>query len=147
MALQNISINFPNVLTLLNAACGIISICFSLQKNFIVALIFIAIASIFDLFDGIIARRLKVYSEFGKQLDSLADVISFGVAPIVLGIMINDSLYAIIAYTTFICCAIIRLARFNVQKDKKREQPILLTISSVLLTFLSLNTGDGMIRQ
>ena len=90
---QKISITFPNILTLLNAACGIISIYFILHNNFIIAFIFIAIATLFDLFDGIIARRLKVYSEFGKQLDSLADTVSFGVAPMVLGIMINDSLF------------------------------------------------------
>lgn len=72
----------PNTITLLNLLCGIVSIIMLLYyNNPFVASMFIILGAIFDFFDGMMARLLKVSSPIGKELDSLSDVVSFGVAP------------------------------------------------------------------
>ena len=80
--------HIPNVITTLNLICGLISITLVLQYHIdkpnyylVWAAFFIFIAAVFDYLDGTVARLLKAYSELGKQLDSLADLVSFGVAP------------------------------------------------------------------
>lgn len=71
----------PNTITSFNIASGTISIILSFEGFPMLAGIFIFIAAVFDFFDGFMARLLKAYSELGKQLDSLADLVSFGLAP------------------------------------------------------------------
>lgn len=71
----------PNIITGLNLFSGCISIVFAFKHNFEFAFYFILLAAIFDFFDGFVARLLKVSSNIGKELDSLSDVVSFGVAP------------------------------------------------------------------
>lgn len=71
----------PNLLTLMNLACGTLAAIFAIDGDLGRAAIFILIAAVFDFFDGMAARALKAYSDVGKELDSLADVVSFGVAP------------------------------------------------------------------
>lgn len=71
----------PHVLTSANLACGVIAIILSLKGGLSWAPWFIFLAAFFDFFDGFAARLLKVSGDFGKQLDSLADVVTFGVAP------------------------------------------------------------------
>jgi len=73
--------HIPNTITSLNLASGCGSIIFALEGNYQVAAYLILLAAIFDFFDGFAARLLKAYSNIGKELDSLADVVSFGVAP------------------------------------------------------------------
>jgi len=88
--------NIPNFITLCNLICGCIAIVFALEGNLIWCAYMVVFAAICDLLDGMVARMLKVSSELGKQLDSLADVVSFGVVPGVL-------LYKMIIYTqTFV---------------------------------------------
>lgn len=71
----------PNLLTLMNLAAGSLAVIFAIDGDLGKAAIFILIASVFDFMDGLAARALKAYSDIGKELDSLADVVSFGVAP------------------------------------------------------------------
>ena len=71
----------PNILTIAGVCLGISSIKFSLDLNFNMAVIFITLAAILDALDGRIARLIKATSEFGKELDSLTDFVSFGIAP------------------------------------------------------------------
>ena len=82
---MNIRHNIPNTLTSLNLVSGLVSIIFTMEGRYVEAAVAIVIAAVFDFLDGSAARWLKVWSELGKQLDSLADVVSFGVAP---GLMI-----------------------------------------------------------
>lgn len=79
--MKNISSFIPNMLTLLNLASGTLAVIFAIDGNLGKAAILIFIASIFDFLDGFAARLLKAYSDIGKELDSLADLVSFGVAP------------------------------------------------------------------
>lgn len=73
--------NLPNLLTASNMLSGIIAVLFSTTGNFTLACSFIFLGAIFDFFDGFLARLLKQQGELGKQLDSLADMITFGLAP------------------------------------------------------------------
>ena len=72
---------FPNLITLANLTCGLFSIVFAFQGNLEMASLCIFAGAFLDFFDGLAARLLKVSSELGKQLDSMADMVTFGVAP------------------------------------------------------------------
>ena len=73
--------NIPNIITLANLTCGLLSIIFAFQGNLKLAALCIFAGAFFDFFDGLVARLLKVNGELGKQLDSMADMVTFGVAP------------------------------------------------------------------
>ncbi|MBW7846935.1 MAG: CDP-diacylglycerol--serine O-phosphatidyltransferase [Bacteroidales bacterium] len=84
--------HIPNFITLLNLTCGLVSIVFFAEGRLDMAAFLVFLASMFDFMDGFFARLLKVYSPLGAQLDSLADVISFGVAPsLILFSLIQES--------------------------------------------------------
>ena len=76
--------HIPNIFTLSNLSCGLIAIFLAFQSQLVLAGLFIVIGLFFDFFDGMLARIFKVSGELGKQLDSLADLISFGVAPSII---------------------------------------------------------------
>ena len=123
----------PNALTALNLTCGLVSIVLAMEVkdgNFIGAALLIFLAAVFDYLDGTAARLLGAYSELGKQLDSLADVISFGVAPgIIMFCILSNSLTGsnilermhIIPYLALLIpiCSAFRLAKFNI--DPRQE--------------------------
>ncbi len=71
----------PNTITLLNLVCGCLAIISTFHKTFELTALLVIIAAVLDFFDGFAARLLKVHSEMGKQLDSLADMVTFGVVP------------------------------------------------------------------
>ena len=73
--------HIPNIITSCNLVSGCIATCFAFQGRASLALLFIVVGAAFDFFDGMSARLLKVSSPIGKELDSLADVVTFGVAP------------------------------------------------------------------
>ncbi len=108
----------PNALTSLNVACGISAILLGVDGQYELSAILILLAAFFDMIDGKVARFMGLDSPFGVQLDSLADVISFGVAPPVLMHTILYHAYdklglsLVLIYTL---CTALRLARFNVQ--------------------------------
>jgi len=74
----------PNMITMMSLIAGISSIKFSIQGNWKLAVLMIMLAAFFDFFDGWVARKLKKSSQFGAELDSLSDFISFGLAPSLL---------------------------------------------------------------
>lgn len=107
--------HIPNILTLLNGVSGTLSIFFTSHSNYTMAAVLIAIAAVFDFFDGFVARLLKVSSPLGKDLDSLSDAISFGVAPTFL---IFTVLYNYIGWVAFgvvviVAGSVYRLGKFN----------------------------------
>jgi len=114
--------NLPNIITCLNLYAGCLACIMSLADNYIGAFIFILFAAFFDFIDGFVARLIKAYSSLGAQLDSLADVISFGLAPgfIVYSFLVKSSIG--VPYTVNIqfvallipIFAALRLAKFNV---------------------------------
>ena len=114
----------PNALTILGVCLGLSSIKFALDSNYQMAVITIGLAAILDTLDGRVARLVNATSKVGKELDSLADVISFGVAPsfIMYFWAINEvgkmGWLFVLIYT--VCCAL-RLARFNLSKIHEEE--------------------------
>ncbi|MGL5150476.1 MAG: CDP-diacylglycerol--serine O-phosphatidyltransferase [Clostridium sp.] len=112
----------PNIFTFINLACGILSILatFEGKGEFVLSGLLIIIAGLVDRYDGRIARYLQVSSELGKELDSLADLVSFGVAPSILVYKLFDlqnlgpsGLIGIAILITFPICGAFRLARYN----------------------------------
>jgi CDP-diacylglycerol--serine O-phosphatidyltransferase len=73
--------HIPNTITLLNLVCGCLAIISTFHKTFELTAILVILAAVLDFFDGFAARMLNVHSEMGKQLDSLADMVTFGVVP------------------------------------------------------------------
>lgn len=121
----------PSLFTILNAFCGFLSVINSANHEFETAALFIVFATLFDAVDGLAARLTKSSSEFGVELDSLSDVISFGLAPsfLIYGIYLKELGDIGVVISSFIMVfAAIRLARFNVQlvgfdKDKFNGLP------------------------
>jgi len=106
----------PNALTILGVCLGLSSIKFAIDANYAIAVIAVGLASVLDTLDGRVARLIKATSKVGKELDSLTDVISFGVAPgfIIYFWTLNTlgkfGWMLVLIYA--VCCAL-RLARFN----------------------------------
>ena len=108
----------PSVLTLMGLCSGITAIKFAIEADWSAAVVAIIFAMVFDMLDGRAARFLGADTRFGAQLDSLADLVSFGVAPGVLIYMWSLERMGNagwIAALIFCVCSAIRLARFNVQ--------------------------------
>ncbi len=107
----------PNAFTFSNLACGIISILFTMQKDFFYAALFILLAMVADAMDGRAARYFGVSGRMGEELDSLCDMSTFGVASAVLVYQAHLSkmgLMGLAAIVVFALCVCYRLARFNV---------------------------------
>lgn len=121
----------PNAITLGAVFCGFNSIRISASAGagpdeFYTAAILLILSMFFDLMDGRVARMTKTQSAFGLQMDSLADVISFGVAPALLvyqWVLHRLPVWGLLASFSFIACAAIRLARFNVLASDTTGQP------------------------
>ena len=115
----------PNLLTLIGVCLGISSIKFSLDQNYNLAITFIVFAALLDALDGRIARLIKGTSEFGKELDSLTDFVSFGIAPAFIIYFWELKNYGKIGWAItliFSVCCVLRLARFNLTKIENEEQ-------------------------
>ena len=118
----------PNIITLLNLFSGCIAIVMAFGGNFLSVVIFVTLAAVFDFFDGLAARALGVSSKIGVELDSLADVVSFGVAPAAAVFMLlkefilfPDFLSPLQNYLPYLAFLIpvfsaYRLAKFNIDE-------------------------------
>lgn len=107
----------PSLFTILNAFCGFMSVINSSNNEYEQAVLFIVYAAIFDVFDGLVARILNSASDFGVELDSLSDVISFGFAPSFLLYSIFFKEYnslGLVISALVLAFSAIRLARFNI---------------------------------
>jgi len=135
-------LKFADLFTLLNAALGIVSIVFSINNNFDYAAYTLIIAVVFDYLDGKIAKTMQQQSVFGKELDSLADTVSFGVAPAIFGFSLMQFsskisqpqiMFGVIAFTIFIFCGILRLARYNIMDFKGSFQGMPITLNGIII--------------
>jgi len=121
--------HIPNFITCLNLFAGCIGIVYAFKGELTIAAYAILIAAIFDFFDGMIARLLKAYSDIGKELDSLADMVSFGVLPSVIvyqlflqspqvgsvSPFLNMSAFLIAVFSA------LRLAKFNIDERQSEN--------------------------
>ena len=110
-------ITLADVASLLNGLSGFMSIIAILQNNIILSAQLLFLAVIFDTMDGTLARLFATnnieHVIFGETIDSLADIVSFGVAPAVILYMLTGQLYMLIASSLIIICGILRLSRYN----------------------------------
>ena len=111
--------HIPNLITLGNLYCGTIATIFAVQENFKLAALFVVLGIVFDFFDGFAARLLNVSGELGKQLDSLADMVTSGVVPgIIMYHLFDNASSGIPALKYFglllTLGACYRLAKFNI---------------------------------
>ena len=142
----------PNMFTAMNMFCGFLSIINAASGEYIYACWLIIIAAIFDMLDGTMARLTKSSSALGVQLDSLSDLVSFGVAPAFLVYrthLINYSAAGIVISSLLMIAGGLRLARFNVQlvgfnKSFFTGLPIpsaAIAIASFIIAFYTKETG------
>jgi CDP-diacylglycerol--serine O-phosphatidyltransferase len=132
--------HIPNAVTCLNLFSGCLGIVFAFNGNLVFASYAILIAAVLDFLDGMLARLLKAYSELGKQLDSLADMVSFGVLPSVIIYHLFLSCAEItstslISYSAFIIAVFsgLRLAKFNIDTRQSENFIGLPTPANALL--------------
>ena len=112
----------PNILTLIGVCIGLSSIKFALDSKYEIAVIAIIFAALIDGLDGRIARLIKGTSKVGKELDSLTDVISFGVAPAFIMYfwsLNNLGKFGWLLCLIYVVCVTLRLARFNVHSNEE----------------------------
>jgi len=112
----------PNILTLIGVCIGLSSIKFALDDRYGIAIIAIVFAALIDGLDGRIARLIKGTSKVGKELDSLTDVISFGVAPAFIMYfwsLNNLGKFGWLLCLVYVICVALRLARFNINSNEE----------------------------
>jgi len=109
--------NIANYVTLFGLTMSLVSCFFALNANIKLSAVFLILSGVCDLFDGVIARKIKrtePEKEFGVQLDTVADVVSFGVTPAIIVFSTAGAVwYALLIYVFYIICAVNRLAYFN----------------------------------
>lgn len=135
----------PNVLTVINLFAGIVAVLLSFAQYWALALAMVYGAALFDSLDGRIARRLNVASEFGRQLDSLADLVSFGVAPATIAfllIFIHSGWSGYIVAAVFPVCGALRLARFNISLVKGYYVGLPITVAGPVLSAIAFFAQD-----
>ncbi|TYR34180.1 CDP-diacylglycerol--serine O-phosphatidyltransferase [Sphingobacterium phlebotomi] len=117
--------HIPNTLTCLNLFSGCIGVLFVLKGEFLLAFYCVLVSGIFDFFDGMVARLLDVKSNIGKELDSLADVISFGFLPgaVLYKLLEASTDHVYLPYLGFVVTAFsaLRLAKFNIDERQTSE--------------------------
>ncbi len=135
-------VRLPDIISLGNGLSGTMSIYFSINGKFVYAAVMIAIGAVCDLFDGKVARNMNLSSEFGKQIDSLCDLVSFIVAPAVFAYSVGlQQPWFLAIEAFFILAGIMRLSRFNVTGTTDEGKffegvPVPVSIGVVALFFL-----------
>lgn len=134
-----------NFITLLNIFFGSLAIINILDKDYKLATILIFLAVLMDSLDGRVARKLKTTSDIGKELDSLCDLVSFGVAPAILiysqVFSVSPNIIGLAAAILFIVCGALRLARFNVLNITDYFVGIPITMAGALMGLVSILAG------
>lgn len=139
--------HIPNFLTCCNLLCGCIGVVFVVNGNLNAAAYFVWVAGVFDFFDGFAARLLKVSSPIGKELDSLADMVSFGLLPamVMYRMLLESNSHAYLPYFAFSIAifSALRLAIFNIDETQSDSFKGLPTPANALfITALPLLTGN-----
>lgn len=139
--------SLPSAVTMMNLGMGVISLMFTFNHQFRWAAVFVLLAVIMDTLDGLVARKLNAASDFGKELDSLADLVSFGVAPAFMVLEILQTFQisgiqsglSIAVSILFILCGAYRLARFNVLNISEYFVGVPITVAGGLVAVLVLS--------
>ncbi|MCP1145367.1 CDP-diacylglycerol--serine O-phosphatidyltransferase [Lysinibacillus endophyticus] len=136
--IKKVKSNAANLITICNLSFGGASILATLNESYSYSVLFIFVAAFLDRYDGKVARKFNLESELGKQLDSMGDIISFGVAPALLmyeNIMTDFGMVGMILTILYIACGAFRLARFNIMDTKGYFIGLPITVAGTFLTF------------
>lgn len=142
--------SLPNLLTFMNLSLGIIALLFAIKNELIQASLLVMVAALTDRFDGKAARLLDCASELGKELDSLSDVISFGVAPIIIAWKISFFNLGFLGYLLAVIYPIAgayRLARYNVTTFNNVFSGVPITIAGAFLSIVNLYNSFSIMRH
>ncbi len=138
---DRIKYSLPNFLTLINLSLGVIALLFVMKNDLLQASLIVMVAALTDRFDGKTARMLDCTSELGKELDSLSDLVSFGVAPIIItwkisffGLPVIGCLLAVI----YPIAGAYRLARYNLSTFNNVYSGVPITIAGALLSVINM---------
>ncbi|MER2037530.1 MAG: CDP-diacylglycerol--serine O-phosphatidyltransferase [Solibacillus sp.] len=135
--LKKIKSNAANIITITNMSFGGAAIMATLNESYSYSVLLIFIAAFLDRYDGKVARKFNQESELGKQLDSMADIISFGVAPALLMyemVLLDAGVTGMMMPVLFIAAGALRLARFNVMDSTGYFVGLPITAAGTLLT-------------
>lgn len=127
-----------NLMTICNLSFGGASIMATLNEQYSYSVLFIFIAAFLDRYDGKVARKFNQQSELGKQLDSMSDIISFGVAPALLlyeNVLLNFSFIGMVVTIIYIATGAFRLARFNITDSNSYFVGLPITVAGTILAF------------
>ncbi len=134
--------NLPDSITFLNLLSGMAAIFLSIERKFFSASLMMLAAIIMDYFDGKAARLLNQKTDFGKQIDSLADLISFGAAPVIFGLLyyryvgLNIGFILFLSAALFMIAGATRLAQYNVIDYRKGFIGMPITVNGFLFPLL-----------
>ncbi|AKL96253.1 CDP-diacylglycerol--serine O-phosphatidyltransferase [Clostridium aceticum] len=138
---MKVKAHIPNMFTFFNLTLGILAIVSIINESYTVSALLILVAAFTDRLDGQLARKLDVESELGKELDSLCDLISFGVAPAVLIWSFHLAKFGIIGILIMVIFAIsgaYRLARYNIMEFEGVYMGIPITMCGGILALVTL---------
>lgn len=138
----------PNILTGINLLLGIVAIAFAIHENYYASTVLILMAAIMDRFDGMLARHLSVVSPLGKELDSLADLVSFGVAPAILvyvASLHNWMIIGLACFGVYVMCGAYRLARFNIMNITGYFMGLPITLAGSILAIVVAATTNPVV--
>jgi len=129
-------VSLPDIFTITNGTLGFLAIYFILIGDLLLASRIVFLCIFFDSFDGFLARRNNNCAEFGRSLDSLSDIISFGIVPSFIFINYgNDSLLSLLLGAIYVISGLLRLSRFNaINSEEYFGLPI--TIGAIFITLL-----------
>lgn len=134
----------PNAFTLGNLSFGLLSILMTFHTEYLWASLFVLFAALADRYDGRVARFLNVDSEIGKELDSLADLVSFGVAPALLTYKLYNfmsfGIWGYLLVLIFPICGAYRLARYNISTFDGVFTGVPITLAGSFMAVFSLFT-------
>ena len=131
----------PSIFTLSNLLLGVLSLVYTMEEEYQLSAIMILVSMILDGMDGKVARRLDATSPFGKELDSLCDLVSFGVAPAILVYSFKLAEFGVaglVIALAFTLCGAIRLARFNTMNITTHFVGVPITAAGSILAILAL---------
>lgn len=134
-------INIPNIITLLNLVSGFLGVFFAIQNYLGLSFLLILLAASFDAIDGLVARKLHQVSDIGRELDSLADVVTFGAGPAILLLQksIINPLY-LIPSAFYLSCGALRLARFNIYGTKEFFEGLPIPAAAIFASSITVST-------
>lgn len=136
-SIKKMKAHAANMITIGNLSFGGAAIMATLNESYSYSVLFIFIAALLDRFDGMVARKLGQESELGKQLDSMSDIISFGVAPAILIYMVDlfeFGTVGMIIAIIYIASGAFRLARFNIMESNGYFTGLPITAAGTILT-------------